>query len=433
MVPAVVAALLGLYRLGDKSFWLDEAFSSSIIRLPTSDLLVYLWRNEQHESLYHLILQPWSSLGYDETTARLLSVVIGVVGVLTTYAIGRRYGVALPAALLVAVSPFFIHYEQEARTYTLLVAWSAISTLAYLRLIERPGRLRAAVYVAAAAALAYVHALSAWVIVAHALATIFFVAPPMRRRLLALYIPVLIAWLPLFRFLVINHGRAGWIEPATLGTIVQGLVTLSGGAALAIALAILIPLGMRRDLPTLWLFVPIGGILAMSLVIQPLWVDRYLLGTLPALAIVTARALNTRPQRWAILTALVALSLFGVNNWYVNGVKDDWRGATAYVEARAQPTDGVIIWPNYYRLPFAYYTAVGEPLYPSTPWSTLYVPGWGLSIDLPPDVHNERIWLVRNVQFEPSPEIAQLLEHYQTVEKHVFGVTQPEIDLLVRR
>jgi hypothetical protein len=292
--------------------------------------------------------------------------------------------------------------------------------------------------VVVAAALIYVHPLSGWVLVAHALATLLLVAPKWRWRLLALYVPVLIAAIPMIRFLVINHSRAAWIPPVTPEGLVSALISVAGGTALGVALLVVVVPGMRRQLPAmwlpiLWLVVPIVGILAMSLAIQPLWVDRYLIGVLPALVVVAAGAIKALPWRWAILSVLVALSLVGVNNWYVSGTKDDWRGAAAYVEAQAQPTDGVIIWPNYYRLPFAYYSAVGQPLYPSTPWSQLYLPTWGMSIDLPQDVRNDRIWLVRNVQFEPSPEIAALLSNYDTVATRVFGVTQPEIDLLVRR
>lgn len=463
LLPMAMAALLGLIGLGDKSFWLDEAFSANIIRLPTADMLVYMFHNEQQASPYYLALQAWSVLGHDEATLRLLSVVFGVIAVLATYAVGRRFGVGLPAAMLLAVAPFFIRYEQEARVYTLLLAWSAICTLAYMRLIDRPGRWRAAVYIFAAAALIYIHPLSAWILVAHAIVTVLFAPIVWRRRLLALYVPVVITSIPMVRFLAINHSRASWIPPATIESVVRTLVALAGGAALTVAVALVIALALGRELPALrlpalrlsalrlaalrlaaprlsaptllvlWLALPLGGILFMSLVTQPLWVDRYLIGVVPALVIVIASAIKAVRWRWVILGTLIALSLVGVNSWYANGTKDDWRAAAAYVEAQAQATDGVIIWPNYYRLPFSYYAAVGEPLYPSTPWSELYMPFLGMKIDLPAEVHNERIWLVRNVSFLPSGEIAALLEQYETVETRVFGETQPEIDLLVRR
>ncbi len=442
LIPMAVAAVLGITTIGSKSVWLDEAFSASIIRQPTLDLAVFLFHNEQQASPYYLILQGWSALGYGETALRLLSVVIGVGAVLATYALGRRFGVGLSAALLLAVSPFFIHYEQEARVYTLLVAWSALTTLAYMRLVERPNRWRGAAYVGAAAILLYIHPLSAWVLVAHALTTVLWGPPQWRRRLLALYIPVVIAAIPIIRYLVINRGKADWISPLTPYLIAHNVSQLMGAAALAISLTLVIALGLgrawRRELPALRLpllvgGLTVGGILLMSVIIQPLFVDRYLIGVLPVLFIVAARAAQALPWPKVIIAGLVALSLVGVANWYVYGLKDDWRGAEAYVAAQAEPTDGVIFWPNYYRMPFAYYGTAGEPIYPWLPWSRLYLPNLGITNALPPDVTNARIWLVHGTPFVPSPEIAALLSQYAPVDTHSFGTSMPVVELMVRR
>jgi uncharacterized membrane protein len=442
LIPMALAAVLGILTIGSKSLWLDEAFSASIIQLPTFDLWAYLFHHEMQASPYYMVLQPWSALGYDEASLRLLSVVFGVAAVLATYALGRRYGVGLPAALLLAAAPFFVHYEQEVRVYTLLVASSAITTLAYLRLVERPNRWRGAAYVVAAVGLIYIHPLSGWMLVAHALLTLVYVPAQWRWRILALFIPVVVLSLPIVRYLIINRTRAGWIPPVTAYNVVHQLSQLMGAAALAVALAVVIGLGLargwRRELPALRLPVlvfglTIGGILLMSLVLQPLFVDRYLIGVLPFLFIIVARAAAALPWSRVILAGLLALSLASASSWLINGVKDDWRSAAAYVESHSQPGDGVIIWPNYYRLPFVYYAAVGEPLYPSTPWSTLYLPSWGMSIDLPPDVDNPRIWLVRSDHFDPTPDIARLLANYEAVDTEFFGTPQPEIVLLVRR
>jgi mannosyltransferase len=442
LVPMAVAAVMGLIGLGDKSMWLDEAYSASMIRLPTADLLAYMWRHEQDASPHYLLLHAWSALGFGEFTLRLPSVVSGVVAVAATYAVARRFGVGLLAALLLAVAPFFIHYEQEARVYTLLVAWSAICTLAYLRLIDRPNRWRGAAYVVSAAILVYVHPLSATLLVAHALVTLTTVAPPMRWRLLALYAPVLIAALPMVRFLVLNHSRVAWIPPVTPDGVARATLALSGGIALALGLAVVIAAGLWRArssawstlrLPLLWIVLVPGGVLAVSVAIQPLWVDRYLIGVLPALFIIAAWAIKSLPHRWAIAGMLVALSLVGVNTWY-DAAKDDWRAAAAYVATRAQPSDAVLVWPAHNRMPFGYYyAAAGEPVYPSTPWQEAYLPFYSAGSDLPADMDNERIWLVRTVTFFPTPELAALLEPYDTVATSVFGATQPQVDLLVRR
>ena len=58
LIPVVVAGALGIVGIGDKSLWLDEAFSAAVARLPTLDWSAYLFHNELHASPYLPI--PWS-------------------------------------------------------------------------------------------------------------------------------------------------------------------------------------------------------------------------------------------------------------------------------------------------------------------------------------------------------------------------------------
>ena len=181
-MAASISAVLGLYRIGDKSLSVDEAYEYAIAQFPTSLFLESLPGNLER-TVYLSILRRWLMVGDGEVHLRLLSVVFGVIAVLATYAVGKRYAVAFPAALLLAVAPQFVQYEQDARHYTLFVAWSALATLAYLRLTERPGRREAVIYVVLAGLMIYVHLLGSLVIVAHGLATLFLVDGPLRPRI----------------------------------------------------------------------------------------------------------------------------------------------------------------------------------------------------------------------------------------------------------
>jgi mannosyltransferase len=426
LIPALVAAALGLYRIGDKSIWLDEAFSVALSRRPTPDLLAYMWQSELHQSPYHLALHPWLALGEGEAQVRALSVVFGVVAVLATYAVGRRYGVAFPAALLLAVSPYFVQFEQEARGYTLLAAWSAISTLAYLRLIEQPSRLRAAIYVVAAGASIYVHPLGAFVIVAHGLMTMVRGMPPLRRQVLALYVPVAVAWLPMVRFATIHRNKIAWIEPPTPLSVTQDLIALGGGALVAGALVILLAFGFRRDLTALWLLVPIAGTLLISLTIQPALQPKYLIGVLPAAAIIVAR------NRPVALVILIALSLVAVGDWYVNGTKDDWRSGAAWVEEQLEPGDGIAFASANMRLAFGYYAKIGEPVYAAIPWGEHYPFGQGAPLDLDAIAQKQRIWLVQGHGRDAPAALWQALEQFEVASSRDWGRSGPYIELLVR-
>ncbi|HYI21148.1 MAG TPA: glycosyltransferase family 39 protein [Candidatus Limnocylindrales bacterium] len=411
LVAASIAAVLGLYRIGDKSLSVDEAYEYAIAQFPTSLFLETLPGNLER-TVYLFILRPWLMVGDGEVHLRLLSVVFGVIAVLATYAVGKRYAVAFPAALLLAVAPQFVQYEQDARHYTLFVAWSALTTLAYLRLTERPGRREAVIYVVLAGLMIYVHLLGSLVIVAHGLATLFLVDRPLRPRILALYVPVGLAWLPVIPFVFAQRGRFDWVPPLTALSLSEHLILLTGGPLLAGAMAVLLAGFMRKDLPALWLAVPIVGTVLISLIFQPLMQARYVLGVLPAAALIVGRA------RTAMLAVVVALSLIGVFNWYETGYKTDWRTGAAFVSARVQPGDGIVFASPWIRLPFAYYAQVADPIYPSHPWSTPFLSSPGQRL---PVAGHDRIWLVLGHGTEAPDWLWQELEPYRLVESLDLG------------
>ena len=425
-VPVLIAIVLGLYRAADKSIWLDEAVSVAIARLPTRQMLEYLLHVEMHAAPYYVALHMWTFLGTTEGVVRALSIVFGVIAVLATWAIGRRYRVAFPAALILSLTTVFVEFEQEARGYTLLMAGSAVATLLFLRLLERRTRLRAALYVAAAGALIYIHPIGAFVVVAHVLAVILFRPRDEWLRVLALFAPVGVLWVPMILFAVRNHDRIAWIQPITIDSTVQTLIALGGGLAAAAVLAVLLVLGVRRDVVTLWLIIPILGTIALSLFVQPTLQMRYLLGVVPAAAVIAAR------NRALFIGLLLAVSIAGTWSWYTAGVKDDWRDAAAWTAARVEPGDGIVFNAHYLRIPFGYYARVGEPLWRPVPWTDSDL------ADAPTDPAAfdgvNRIWLVEGTTTDAPAEISAALEAFTPAGDTSFEVASgTRVTLLVRR
>jgi mannosyltransferase len=426
LIPVAVAIVLGLYRGADESLWLDEAVSVAIARLPTADMLVHLWRVELHAAPYYVALHPWLALGDGEAAIRSLSVVFGVVAVLATWAVGRRFGVGFTAALVLAVLPAFVRYEQEARGYTLLMAASATATLLFLRLVERPDRWRIAPYVVVAGGLIYIHPLGALVVVAHALAALWLRPRAEWPRLLLPFVPAVVLWLPMVRFALLNRDRIDWIPPTTPEVVAGELTVLAGGVVVALVAGVLIAINLRRDVITPWLIVPLAGTVVASLLIQPMLQDRYLVAVLPAVAIVIARSHRL------MAAAFVAVAMTGVWAAYEDtSGKTDWRGAAAHVSAATQPGDGIVFSPYYIRAAFGYYARVAEPVWPSLPWSEsdLY-PG---EAEPPAVAQASRIWLV--VAHVPAlpPEIASALAAFVEAERHTFaGPREITVTLLVR-
>jgi hypothetical protein len=133
-----------------------------------------------------------------------------------------------------------------------------------------------------------------------------------------------------------------------------------------------------------WLLIPIVGSLVLS-VRSPVFVSRYLIVALPPLTLLAASGVMQIPWRWASLAfgmIIIVLSVRSVVIRYHAIDKEDWRGASAYVAARALPTDGVLVYTMPSRAPLDVYVVknhladrMPQPLFPSPAWGAFSLLG----------------------------------------------------------
>jgi len=92
---------------------------------------------------------------------------------------------------------------------------------------------------------------------------------------------------------------------------------------------------------------------------RPTYVDRFFIGSLPAFLLLAASGLARlpRPARWAAGLALAGVGLWGATRLHAAPVfvKEDWRGAAAYVEERGAPGDALALRYFQYVVPWRYY------------------------------------------------------------------------------
>jgi len=127
----LLALALRLWHLNGQSLGYDEGYSVALARQSLSAIAAQTAADIQ-PPLYYDLLHFWMQLfGMGEAAVRSLSLLFGVLTVPLLYALGRRlFGPAtgLGAALLGAVSPFWIWYAQEARNYTLVTFLGLLSS-----------------------------------------------------------------------------------------------------------------------------------------------------------------------------------------------------------------------------------------------------------------------------------------------------------------
>jgi mannosyltransferase len=356
-------ALAG-YGLGAKSMWLDEAVSADHARLGLSSLWTVITSHDPNMGLYYVLLHFWTRIfGYSEVAVRSMTVVLAGCSVPVMYLLGRRlFGrtAGLVAALLLAMAPFFVQYEQTARAYALVVLLSLLSSYFFVAELETPSRRTLISYVLTSVLAVYAHYFAVFVLLVQALTLL---AVRRRGALTTPWVSGAVAIVALCSPAAVFAHRAGtanisWISAPGLETLFHLPTDLAGGRFLALMLALLAGYGFTRALAdrqgwqagflAAWLIVPVILVFAVSRLGRPLFVAYYLIIVLPAFLLLAATGVAKLPRReasWLAVAALVVLSAVGVRDWYGRASLENYRDATHYVLAHERPGDGAVYYP----------------------------------------------------------------------------------------
>jgi 4-amino-4-deoxy-L-arabinose transferase-like glycosyltransferase len=383
----VLGALLRVYALGAKSFWLDEIASVVIARMPGNSFWHWLWTDEGNMALYYVMLRPWLQIHLGEATIRLLSVVPGVASIPVMYLLGRRLfgrSIGLLAAFLLAASTCALVYSQEARGYSWLLLGTIVATYLFVRLIERPSYAMGSAYALAAGVTFYFHYFGLLVPLAHLVAV--FALPkrlrPWKQMCVASALMAVFA-APVLWMIHIQPGRhLDWLQRPSflefyhLGVFLAAESGKGVGPVLLAAELVLVVIFFRtaiekrkslfrnsvssgdaftpsvdRDLFSYalvlsGLLTPVVFTLLVSFV-RPVFFHRFLIICLPAWLLAVAAGISeVRPARWRmpVIAGVCALSLVSTALSY-SRVREDWRGVANFLIDNARAQDAVV----YYR------------------------------------------------------------------------------------
>jgi mannosyltransferase len=444
----VFGAVLGFLFLGSHSLWLDESVSATLATAPWHRFTDVVAHREPNMALYYLLLRGWTVFGHSEAVLRIPSVFAALGALAVVIVVARELfdeRVALLAGLLLAVDPLFVQYAQDVRGYALCLLLVSASSWLFILGIQRPGTRPWATWVGYAllsAFAAYSNFWAALVPLAHA-ASLGFLRKDriLWRRLIPAGAALVVLLVPLALLIrATDNAGTNWAAGSSAGKLITRIRSTVPHLALdvAVLLGIVIVLGvvswLRRRPAVLdvfdrqwplfftgcWLLVPIVTVVLLSLVDKPLLVIRYLMVSLPPVALLLAvllvslwqRRSSGHPQqaaRFAAVLVLVAALVFsgiGVAGWYAKGGPQDFRSVVSYLATVGKPGDGVLIYAPYERIPVEWYLeehprARGalHPVDPSLPWGVnpLYFDG-NVSIS-EADVERSavgfpRVWLV---------------------------------------
>lgn len=359
--------------------------------------------SDLHPPLYFLAMHVWIKVaGQSEFALRYPSVMAAVLMLPLLYVLGRAILSAeagLWAALLAALSPFYLWYAQEARMYTWVAVLSAASVYTLLPLLRGSSRWRDYLaYAAVTLMLLYTHYSGFLLLAFEILLYVVYGLREHPRRTLIIIGILTVPLIPLIPHVWHTQQRELFAFvyrplPRILAEICSSF-SLGPSSSAIRPIWQLLPFLMlaaasipafkkkRRCSPPPpnsklktqnsslhpwgiglgYFLVPILAQYVISLFRPNYMNPRHLMIVSPAWELLMAQGLVTlRRKLWPGLVVMLALTLF-LRGQAVHAIfndhslwKDDIRGAAAYIEAHARPGDAVVLHHPVIRLTFDYY------------------------------------------------------------------------------
>ena len=447
LVILFTGVVLRLYQLGAESLWYDEAISTWAAHQSPSQILE-VSKGDNNFFSYYLFLHYWVALfGDAEYSVRLPSALAGIWAIFIMYRVGCQLfsrNEALIASLVLALSPLHVYYSQEARVYEIMTLLSLLSFYFFLKVLKK-GYLRAqAGYVLCTSTLMYSHVYGLFVVLAQNLylVTAFLISKPFRLReesrkpglggwvflqvlLFLLYVPGLV----LLAGWVLDPKGREWIEPPSIGVVYSDVVIYAGSPLLLmllLVLSLLAAAGLIREdadgrkklwLLLTWFLVPVALPLTVSLFSTPIFHYRYGIAASLALYLMAAKGVGiasgalasfqgAHPRipvsfrgntPWIIAAAMLVGLSCGVLWRYFDTIdKTQWREAARYVDSHARANDLVLIYPDFELPSLSQYYFEGISIKKKEAEKTIK------KNDKRSLKQHDRIWLVRDLDFEPE-------------------------------
>jgi mannosyltransferase len=390
LIPAAAVAVAGTWGLARSgSMGNDEVATRWAALLSLRELAHLLRHVDAVHGLYYLIMHCWAVVGSSPSVLRVPSIIAMAIAASLASVIGRKLTgsgwAGLFAGLIMAVTPSITFYAQTARSYAMVLAAVLAATLVLLHALdaEKAGVRRLAGrwwlgYGALVALSGYLNEMALLVLAAHAVTLLLgrYDRQILKRWAVAAACGVVVV-LPLLALSVRQHAAVSWITRPDLAALRAlyrdyfGVGTAASLILLACAIIAVLPPsgGWHRPTPGSGevslplvagplLVVPAGLLLLESVILPPLYVDRYVLYGEAGAALLAGAGVYRLGQwlaggdRRPYLTFVPGVAVCVLGLLLQLGPQHairtpqsrqfDFGGPSQYVAAKAQQGDGVI-------------------------------------------------------------------------------------------
>ncbi len=373
----LAGAWLRLSHLGSKSLWLDEGATAALARASWAHFGWVWWHGEASlQTLYFLLMRGWIHLGTSETWLRLPSAIFGIAAIPLMYVLARKFMGALGAlasAAVLAFSPTHVYFSQEARSYTLAMLVVMLSSYFFVEAVEGNRPRDWAWWAVMGVVAFYCHDFTALVLVAQVISLFLSSKRAAWGRVVVCGGIILLAAVPGLTYPLRaspENLHFAWM-PRPSAKEFWHLAMFFGGAGAKVAVAAALWIAgvvaiwrnrrdedarWRDELILVWAILPVV-LLALVSVMQPMFLQRYLVFSLPAAVLLAGMgAEEWRKWRMGVLLAAVlcVMSVPTIRGEY-SKPREDWRGVSNAILSQASPGDAVVFFPFYTRVMLDYY------------------------------------------------------------------------------
>ena len=371
----LVSLLFHTYNLEYASYDLDEAAHIWHAQKDYSDVVEQA-SQDPNPPVYNLLLSAWvKTFGVSEFSTRFLSVLFGALGVGLMFLIGtRNFGLAVGvmAALFYCFSPIQFRFTHLARPYSILMVTVLLSYGALLEVLKKPDKRKLFWYYLATTIMIYVHPTSVFNVAVQGLIILWNKGKDFRQILL-LSVPlagavfsfgVWVVSIPYF-----ERNDTMWFGPPNWEDIKYVLLAFYSSKWIVFAQVAILALLLnqwRKSKPkkevgnmlliAIWALVPFVISIVFSLLLKPVFQDKYILSVQPAMMLLLAYSiyqLKGKPIK-TVGFGLTFVLLLGAMDTTRNP-EGDWRKAIEYIQPIHHKNSAVFINPWYEFRTFSYY------------------------------------------------------------------------------
>lgn len=334
LAPAAVsfvALVISAWGIDRPSYWYDEAATISAINRPWHDMFAMLGNIDAVHGAYYVVMHGWLQItgdfGLSEFGSRLpsalaIAAAAGLMVVLGTKLVDRRFGVV--AGLVLLTLPRVLWTASEARGYAFTVTLAVASTLLALVAAER-GRWWWAAYIATNAVLVLFFIPAITVVGVNVLLAVMRDGFTRFKPLIFASVAVALVTAPFAVFAHSEAGQISWMAPFSRQTLIDAVLlqyTEESPAYLVVGVVVVIAAlvaAVWRSLPKpVWIAAVAGALLAViptvvvlvySALVTPTYVPRYMSFTAPGIALVLAAAIRALARHRDAVAAVVVVAL----------------------------------------------------------------------------------------------------------------------------